>query len=55
MSHCNHDFWELPGQDAPPDAPRTGVLLMCAFCGERRWLWSDGELQIGPPRSGQAW
>lgn len=29
-----------------PEPVRWGIKIMCALCGQRRILWTDGEVEI---------
>ena len=48
---CQHQFFKITDEvkskeDNMTRVPiRWGVKIMCAFCGEQRILWTDGEVE----------
>ena len=48
---CFHQFFKVADETKKEGAEiqittRWGIIVMCAFCGERRVLWTDGEVEI---------
>lgn len=48
---CPHQFFKIADETKKEGEQiqitvRWGVKIMCALCGQRRILWTDGEVEI---------
>lgn len=51
LIECVHQFFKIADEvkregEMVPTPVRWGVKIMCGECGERRILWTDGEVEI---------
>jgi len=47
LKGCQHQFFEIEELNEKPIGStvwKSGKLVMCAVCGERRQLWNNGDM-----------